>query len=179
MAPRKSAAHQRRNRNHSKNDAKPLRPLPAAAAVAGLSQIRRADPAFDPDAFLAGARAAFEMIIAAFARGDKMALRPLLSDEVFQPFAVAIDQRIAAHETLETRIVGLDPEILEAGVDGRNAQVTVKFRSQQINATRAVDGSIVDGDPDHAVDKTDYWTFARDTRSADPNWILVATSSGS
>jgi predicted lipid-binding transport protein (Tim44 family) len=41
-----------------------------------------------------------------------------------------------------------------------------------------MDGSIVDGDPVNAVEKTDYWTFARDTRLADPNWALVATSSG-
>jgi predicted lipid-binding transport protein (Tim44 family) len=56
--------------------------------------------------------------------------------------------------------------------------VTVKLVSHQISVTRAVDGSIVDGDPEHSVEKTDYWTFARDTRSTDPNWMLVATSSG-
>jgi predicted lipid-binding transport protein (Tim44 family) len=61
---------------------------------------------------------------------------------------------------------------------GRTARVTVKLVSHQISVTRAVDGSIVDGDPEHSVEKTDYWTFARDTRSTDPNWMLVATSSG-
>jgi predicted lipid-binding transport protein (Tim44 family) len=61
----------------------------------------------------------------------------------------------------------------------RTAQVTVKLVSQQINVTRAMDGSIVDGDPQHPIEKTDYWTFARDTRSTDPNWVLVATSNGS
>jgi predicted lipid-binding transport protein (Tim44 family) len=69
-------------------------------------------------------------------------------------------------------------DIVEAELLGRNAQVTVKLTSQQINVTRAMDGSIVDGDPEHPTEKTDYWTFARDTRSADPNWVLVATSSG-
>ena len=74
----------------------------------GLNRIRRSDPSFDPSHFIEGARTAFEMIIAAFARGDKAVLRPLLSDEVFEQFAAAIDGRVAAKETLETRIERLD-----------------------------------------------------------------------
>lgn len=152
---------------------------PADAVAAGLERIRRADPSFDPTAFLSGARAAFEMIVTAFAKGDKAALRPLLSDEVFRPFAATIDERLAAKETLETRLVRLDDvEIAEAELAGRTARVTVKLVSHQVNVTRAMDGSIVDGDPEHPVEKTDYWTFGRDTRSTDPNWVLDATSSG-
>jgi len=153
---------------------------PSADAIAeGLSRVRRTDPSFDPSHFIEGARTAFEMIIAAFARGDKAALRPLLSDEVFRQFAAAIDERVAAEETLETRIVKLDTvDVVEAELVGPMAQLTLKLVSHQINVTRAMDGSIVDGDPDHPVEKTDYWTFARDTRSADPNWVLIATSSG-
>jgi len=150
----------------------------ADAVVDGLNRIRRADPAFDPPQFLEGARTAFEMIVSAYAKGDKAALRPLLSDEVYQPFAATIDERAAAKETFETSDLRLDDaEIVDADMAGRTARVTVKLASRQINVTRAMDGSIVDGDPDHPVEKTDYWTFARDTRSTDPNWVLVATSS--
>ncbi|MBV8505327.1 MAG: Tim44 domain-containing protein [Alphaproteobacteria bacterium] len=152
---------------------------PADAVAEGLNQIHRADPSFDPSRFLEGARTAFDMIVTAFANADKAALRPLLSDEVFQQFATAIDERAAAKETLETRILRLDSaDIVEAELLGRNAQVTVKLTSQQINVTRAMDGSIVVCNPTPPTEKTDYWTFARDTRSADPNWVLVATSSG-
>ena len=151
---------------------------PVNAIADGLNEIRRADPSFDPLHFIEGARTAFDIIVSAFAKGDKAALRPLLSDEVFGPFATAIDDRAAAKETLETRIVRLDiVDIVEAGLAGRNAQVTVKLVSHQINVTRAMDGSIVEGDPERSIEKTDYWTFVRDTRSADPNWLLVATSS--
>jgi predicted lipid-binding transport protein (Tim44 family) len=151
---------------------------PANAVADGLNKVRRADPSFDPSHFIQGARTAFDMIVSAFASGDKAVLRPLLSDEVFEHFANAIDERSAAKETLETRIVRLDSvDIVEAGLAGRNAQVTVKLVSHQINVTRAMDGSILEGDPERAVEKTDYWTFVRDTRSADPNWVLVATSS--
>lgn len=153
---------------------------PAAGSIAdGVNRIRRVDTGFDPNQFLGGARAAFEIIIAGFAKGDKAALRPLLSDEVYNPFAAAIDERQAADETQETRIVQLDAEIVEAALAGRTAQVTVKFFSRQINATHAADGKLVEGDAEHPTEKTDYWTFARDTRSSDPNWVLAATSSGS
>jgi predicted lipid-binding transport protein (Tim44 family) len=152
---------------------------PADAVAAGLERIRGTDPGFDPPQFLEGARAAFEMIVGAFAAGDQARLRPLLADEVYTPFAAAIDERAAAGETLETRIIGLKRlDITEAALAGRLSRVTVKFVSDQINVLRAHDGSIVDGDPDHAVEKTDFWTFARDTRSSDPNWVLEATASG-
>jgi predicted lipid-binding transport protein (Tim44 family) len=152
---------------------------PADSIADGLSRIQRSDPGFDPPQFLDGARAAFEIIVTAFAAGDKSALQPLLSADVFRQFATAIDERVAAKETLETRVIRLDEaDITEAELVRRTAQVTVKLVSQQINVTRAMDGSIVDGDPEHPTEKTDNWTFARDTRSTDPNWVLIATSSG-
>jgi predicted lipid-binding transport protein (Tim44 family) len=163
-----------------KRIARPAGDAPAADEVAeGLNRIRRADSSFDPAHFIEGARSAFEMIVAAFAKGEKAELRPLLSDEVFHRFSVAIDERVDAKETLETQIEKLDKvDIVEAGLAERTAQVTLKLVSHQINVTRAMDGSIVDGAPGQSVEKTDYWTFARDTRSTDPNWVLVATSSG-
>lgn len=152
---------------------------PADAVAAGLERIRGADPSFDPAGFLEGARIAFETIVGTFAAGDKAGLRPLLADDVYKPFANAIDERVAAGETLETRILQLKAEdIVEAGLSGRTARVTVKFVTDQVNMLRAHDGSIVDGDPNSPVEKTDFWSFARDTRSPDPNWVLVATASG-
>jgi predicted lipid-binding transport protein (Tim44 family) len=152
---------------------------PANTVAGGLAQIAAVDPGFEAPAFLGGVRGAFELIVAAFAKGDKSQLRPLLSDDTYRPFAAAIDERAAAGETLETRIAKLkDIDIIEAGTDGRSARVTVKLVSDQINVLRAHDGSVVDGNPQDLVEKTDYWTFARDTRSADPNWLLVATGSG-
>lgn len=151
----------------------------AATPSAGLAQIRAADPAFDPAAFAQGARGAFEIIVNAFAHGDTAALRPLLSDEVYERFAEAIRHRAEAKETLETQLVTIkSAEIDEAQLNGQTAFVTVKFISDQINATRAADGKIVEGEPEHVVEKTDFWSFARNTRSQDPNWLLVATRSG-
>jgi predicted lipid-binding transport protein (Tim44 family) len=157
----------------------PAAPSPPDSVAAGLARIQNADPGFDASGFLEGARAAFEMIVAGYAAGEKERLRPLLNDEVFTPFSAAIDERQAAHETLETRIVAikqLDP--VEAALSGATARITVKLVSDQINVVRAHDGSIVDGDPQTPIEKTDFWSFARDTGSRDPNWVLVATSSG-
>jgi len=158
----------------------PIQAAPAAGTVAGgLAQITAADPGFDTAHFLDGARGAFELIVGAFAAGDKQQLRALLSDEVYDSFAAAIDDRQAAGETLETRVVKLkDIDVTDAEIDGGRARITVKQVSDQVHVLRAHDGSVVDGDPQNAIEKTDFWTFARDTRSSDPNWQLVATSSG-
>lgn len=145
---------------------------------AGIAQIRGADRSFDPNDFLRGARGAFEMIVGAFAAGDTSTLRPLLSDEVYERFAEAIRARTDAKETLETKLVAMkSAEIVEAALNGATAIVTVRFASDQINVTRTADGAVVDGDPDRVVEKTDFWTFARNTRAQDPNWLLIATRS--
>jgi predicted lipid-binding transport protein (Tim44 family) len=152
---------------------------PANTVAGGLAQISAVDSGFDASHFVNGARGAFELIVGAFAAGDKKQLRSLLSDDVYASFATAIDERQAAGETLETRITKLkDIDIIEAGADRRTAHVTTKLVSEQIHVLRAHDGSVVDGDPQNAIEKTDFWTFSRDTRSSDPNWQLVATGSG-
>ena len=142
-----------------------------------LARLRIADPSFEPQGFLEGARKAFEMIVAAFAQGDSATLRPLLSDDVFENFSSAIRARQAARQTLETTLVSLDSaSIIEARLEGRTAFVTVKFVSQQINVTLNAANEIVDGDPKQIAVLTDIWTFGRSTRSRDPNWALVQTS---
>lgn len=145
----------------------------------GLEQIRAADPGFDPGQFLEGARMAFEMIINAFANGDKATLQPLLSDAVYQGFAAAIDERERKGESLSTTIVSIDEAtMVDARLAGHKAQVTVRFKSEQINVVRDADGNEVDTGPAAVETLTDIWTFERDTRSADPNWYLIATRSG-
>jgi len=142
----------------------------------GLTQIQVADRNFDPQGFVEGARAAFEIVVTAFAAGDTKSLKPLLSDEVMQNFGDAIRQRQAAKETLETTLVGVKTaEITDARLDGRTAYVTVRFVSEQVNVTRNAEAQVVSGDPTQVTTVTDIWTFARDTRSRDPNWALVAT----
>ena len=153
-------------------------PAPAAIGTDGLAALRVIDPSFNGDAFLVGARTAFEMIVKAFAAGDTATLQPLLSPEVFTAFADAIHTRRAAKETHETKIVAIKSATIEhAAVEGANGLVTVKLVTDQINVTRAADGSVVEGDAEKVIEKTDFWTFSRPLRSRNPNWILVATHS--
>ena len=148
------------------------------ALVAGLKSVQSADPQFNREDFITGACAAFEIIIQAFAAGDSKRLQPLVNDTVYQLFAGAVDERNSAGETLETTLVGLrEKEIVEAGMNGRTARVTVRFVSDQINLVRDSDNDVVDGDPGVSQEVVDMWTFERDTGSRDPNWMLVATRS--
>ncbi|BBK45281.1 hypothetical protein STVA_53010 [Allostella vacuolata] len=145
--------------------------------AAGVAEIQAADPSFDPDGFVEGARGAFEMIVGAFAQGDTQSLRPLLNDAVFTRFADAIRDREAQKQSLETTIVGIKAvDLHEAHLEGRTAFVTVRFVSDQINVVRDAGGKVVDGEPGQTAELIDLWTFARDTRSRDPNWLLVTTA---
>jgi predicted lipid-binding transport protein (Tim44 family) len=153
-------------------------PLPEGPLGVGVAALRAADPSFSLDGFLSGARMAFEMIVEAYAAGNKKALRPLLGDEVYEPFARAIDARAAAGETLDTELMGVRKvEPIEVRMDGTVASVTVRFVSEQINLVKDAEGRILEGDPSQTTDVTDEWTFRRDTRAKDPNWQLVATRS--
>lgn len=147
--------------------------------AAGLDAIVAADPRFDAGQFVAGARAAYEMIVGAFAAGDRKTLKGLLSKEVHDGFDAAIRERDAKGETVENRFVSLDnADITGAELRGNTAHVTVRFISQLITATRDKAGNVIDGSPDKVTEVTDVWTFARDVASRDPNWKLVATEAG-
>ena len=147
--------------------------------AAGLDAIVAGDPKFDAKHFVVGARSAYEMIVTAFAEGDRRALKDLLSRDVYDGFDGAIADREKKGNKLETRFVSIDSaDITGAETRGRTAQVTVRFVSQLVSVTRDAQGVVVDGNPDKVTDVTDVWTFARDVSSRDPNWKLVATEGG-
>ncbi len=145
-------------------------------AAGGLRDVRSADDSFTVSEFLEGTRMAFEMIVTSFANGDRDTLRPLLSDEVYENFSGAITEREGRDETMEMTLVGIrEAEILEANMDGRVAFLTAKIVSEQIEVVRDASGEPIAGDPTKVTTVTDIWTFARNTRSRNPNWTLVAT----
>ena len=152
---------------------------PGTALATGLDAIAREDQSFDPKHFIVGARSAYEMIVTAYAGGDRRQLRDLLSREVYDGFETAIREREQRGETVETRFVSIDgADITAAELRGKTAQVTVRFQSQLVSVTRDRAGAVIDGNPDKVTDVTDVWTFARDVSSRDPNWKLVATEAG-
>jgi len=149
---------------------------PGSAIATGLDAIAAAAPDFDAKHFLTGARAAYEMIVNAYAEGDRRTLKNLLSREVFEGFEAAIIEREKRGDTVESRFVSIDgAEITAAEVRGRSIHATVRFQSKLVSVTRDKAGNVIDGNAEKVTDVTDVWTFARDVSSRDPNWKLVAT----
>jgi predicted lipid-binding transport protein (Tim44 family) len=142
----------------------------------GLRAIRAADAAFDPKSFTDGAKMAYEMIVMAYADGDRKTLKNLLSRDVYDGFVAAIDEREKRGETIQSSFVGINKiDITGAEMKGSEAHVTLRIVSELISVTRDKAGAVVDGDPEAVAEVKDVWTFARDTRSRDPNWKLIAT----
>jgi predicted lipid-binding transport protein (Tim44 family) len=169
------------------NGARPAAEVPPAERWKGIAEpgtpiaealdgIVRLEPAFNPTEFLEGAKGAYEMIVTAFAQGDRKSLKNLLSRDVYEGFERAIVDRDKRGEKAETTFVSIDRADL-VGVEVRNrvAQVTIRFLSKLITVTRDAQGNVVDGSPEAVVDVTDVWTFARTLGTRDPNWQLVAT----
>lgn len=147
---------------------------PAAQA---LTEIQLADRTFDPHGFVDGATQAYEMIVVAFAQGDTQTLRPLVSDEVFENFASAIDARADEGHTMETQLVRMgDARIAEAELKDRIAEITVKFTAELLSCVKNADGAVVHGHPTVPQEVSELWTFSRDTASSNPNWTLIGTT---
>ncbi len=151
-----------------------LHPDPAQTRL--LEAIFEIDRRFDPQGFVVGANGAYEMIIEAFAGGDRDTLTPLLGDDVLEGFLAAIDAREAAGQTMESKVVNiLATEIIDTSVENNVAEIVVRFESEITSALRDSEDRIIDGNPSDADVINDVWTFARDAKSGDPNWLLVAT----
>ena len=148
-----------------------------AEVATGLKAIADADPGFSPKSFLEGAKSAYEMIVTAFAAGDRKTLRNLLEKDVYDGFERAIADREAAGRTVDFTFVGLPKiEISDADYDKRDVRVAVKFTAEVVQATRDKDGTLIEGNADQVQNIADEWTFARNPKSRDPNWKLVATN---
>jgi predicted lipid-binding transport protein (Tim44 family) len=142
----------------------------------GLRAIRDADPSFEPKGFIDGAKMAYEMIVMAYADGDRKTLKNLLSRDVYDGFVAEISKREQRSEKIQSSFVGIDKaDIVTADMKGTEAHVTLRIVSELISATRDGGGTVIEGDPETVAEVKDVWTFARDTRSKDPNWKLVAT----
>jgi predicted lipid-binding transport protein (Tim44 family) len=152
-------------------------PSPSPLARA-LLEIKLNDRSFDSDRFVTGARAAYEMIVTAFAHGERDTLRPLLSDEVFETFDRAIRAREAKRERIDFTFLSLkSARLTGAEMKGQTAEITVTFESEIMLAGYDPSGALIEGDAKTPHRVTEVWTFARDTRSSDPNWTLISTAS--
>ncbi|MGV8954926.1 MAG: Tim44/TimA family putative adaptor protein [Cypionkella sp.] len=148
-----------------------------AELAEGFKAVVEADPSFSPKSFLDGAKQAYEMIVTAFAAGDRVTLKNLLEKDVFEGFQRAIADREAAGQKIDFTFVGLPKiEFSDAEYDKKNVLVTIRFHAEVVSATRDKDGNLVEGNADQVQTIADEWTFARNPKSRDPNWKVVTTS---
>jgi predicted lipid-binding transport protein (Tim44 family) len=128
--------------------------------------------------FLNGAKGAFEMIIKAFASGDLEALKFLLDSKIYSGFEQSVNQRKSAQQTLISNLIAFEKvKIISASKNGKEALVTVKFISQQINCVVDKEDQIIEGSKSEIAELTDIWTFKKDVTVSDPNWLIVSTNS--
>jgi predicted lipid-binding transport protein (Tim44 family) len=150
----------------------------APVALSGLRAIANADRTFDAGLFLEGAKSAYGLVLEAFWRGDKVALRYLCDDDVYASFADEIDARAERGERLENRLVRIEESrIVDASFDHPLARITVQFDADIAALVKNTDGAIVGGSMTDAVESHDVWTFSRDIKSGDRNWKLDETDS--
>lgn len=154
------------------------RELPGSLPVAerALREIAAVDRRFDILGFLAGAQGAYRMVLEAFWRGDKEELAQLCDCDVYEEFSAAIDARTAAGEVLENRLVRIeDATITGASFEAPIARVTVRFAADIAAVTRDAEGNVIAGSLTDAIEAHDLWTFSRNVRSGDPDWLLDET----
>tara|TARA_R110000772_G_scaffold39725_1_gene93152 strand:- start:515 stop:1129 length:615 start_codon:yes stop_codon:yes gene_type:complete len=134
------------------------RPIFTGPAAGGLEEIYNADNSFSAAEFMQGAKAAYQMIVAAFARGDRDTLRPLLDDDVYEAWDAAISARVPGEKTFELLRIKR-AEIDSAELDGRMARIMIRYEADL-------------GDGETTRTAREVWTFMRDVTAADPNWVL-------
>ncbi len=144
--------------------------------IKGFNDIGKLDADFMPKEFFEGAKSAYEMVVTAFANGDKTTLKNLLAKDVYDGFESAIRQREKDNLEVDFTFVGLPKvEFASAEVEKNTAFITIKFYAEVVSATRDKEGNLIEGNADQIANIADSWTFARSTKSKDPNWKLVAT----
>ncbi len=137
--------------------------------LTGLAALRSLDPGFDLTRFLGGARSAYEMVVKAFAAGDRETLKKLLSTEVMASFESGIAAREAEGSTDEVEFLQAPRADMEkADVVGDTARITVRFLAEFRSRSKGPEGEAVD---DRRT--AELWTFERNLKSRDPNWTLV------
>ena len=139
------------------------------ASPTGLAAIRALDPSFEVSAFLHGAKQAYEMVVTAFASGDRDTLRRVLAPQVMDSFEAAIEAREAEGRTEKVEFLHPPRADLEkVETEGALGRAVVRFLSEFRSRSKGPEGEAVD---DRRT--AELWTFERNLKSRDPNWTLV------
>ncbi len=126
--------------------------------------------------FLKGAKIAYETIVTSFSNGKLKDIKSLLDKNVYYQFDKAIKDRNLKNYSSETTFVGINSaEIKKHEQNNNMLEVTVDFVSEIISCIKDKDSKIISGDPEKVKKVHDIWKFSKDSRSTNPNWVLIDT----
>ena len=134
---------------------------------------------FDENAkkeFVKGAKIAYETIITNFAKGTLKDIKTLLDKSVYQQFEDAIKDRQSKKHSSETTFIGISSAEIKQHEQNKNMlEVTIEFVSEIISCVKDKDDKVITGDPEKIKKVIDTWKFSKDSRSSNPNWLLIDT----
>ena len=136
---------------------------------------------FDEEAkktFLKGARIAYETIITDFSDSDNklIASKPLLSKKIHDQFKEALSDRESKGNFAEITFIGIKSAVVKTHKKIEDSlEVTVDFVSEIITCIKDKDKKIISGDAEKIKTVYDTWVFSKDTKSSNPNWLLIDT----
>ena len=126
--------------------------------------------------FLEGAKIAYESIITNFSKGDLKSIKSLLDKNVYDQFNEAIREKKLKNVTSEATFIGINSaEVREHNQNKNMLEVTVDFVSEIISCIKDKDNKIISGDSEKVKKVYDTWKFSKDSRSQNPNWLLIDT----
>ena len=143
-----------------------------------LKTIKERDENFTVNEFLSGARSAYEWILMSFEKNEMDDIRDLLSEEVAEAFDSVVEQRVSQGLTIEAEFIGVrEMKLVDADYNLKTdtAEIVVSFVGEITSVVKNASGEIIEGDSKQIKRQKDTWTFSKNIKSSDPNWLLVAT----
>ena len=126
--------------------------------------------------FLKGAQIAYETIVTNFSKGKLKDIKSLLALNVYEQFNIALDERKSKNYSSETTFIGINSAEIKQHKQNKNMlEVTVEFVSEIISCIKDKENKIISGDPEKVKKVNDIWKFSKDSRSTNPNWLLIDT----
>jgi|TARA_B110000881_G_scaffold127106_1_gene111648 predicted lipid-binding transport protein (Tim44 family) len=128
--------------------------------------------------FLKGAKIAYETIITDFSDSDNKLTtsKSLLSKKIYDQFKQALSDRKEKNHYAETTFIGINSVLIkDHKLVESNLEVTVDFVSELITCIKDKDKKIISGDSEKTKKVYDTWTFSKNIRSSNPNWLLINT----
>jgi len=146
-------------------------------SFSGLAALQKIDASFDPSLFLDGAKTAYEMIVLAFAEGDRKTLRSLLEDTVYETYEAMITERESEGRKIQVDIVRMhDSKIVEAEIDKKTAFITVEFHTDLSQVEKDENDQVINDEETGLSETVEQWTFSKQVNSSDPNWRLFGVA---